>query len=384
MAVATTQNGQPVSPAPADQVMSPAQIRDLFLQTALYSSIPTDPIAWTPGQTLSVKVPQTGVACKIRLLVSLTLTVGTAALALGPRGVYQLLSSIQYTDPSGTVRVNSNGYSLYLLSISDEPWDYDPSSGNAGAWTTSATVANQVYATGTGGTGAQTVNFFVDIPISKSQMDTRGSMVLESATSPSFISVTMPTLAGMVSTAANTEFAYTSATGTVTAVAGTIQPVYYFWKPTYVDTGSSKLLPLPVQDFNIVHEIVTIRNSASLNTNTDNRITLPTGRSYYKVVAELVNNGAFGGSAADVTGVKFEIDQSTDTLKEPIQGYYSRVRSRESRDMPLGTFIWDFSKRPFDSSHYGQLDCILTLGSSALVSPYIQATRDCLYQSPQV
>jgi hypothetical protein len=151
-----------------------------------------------------------------------------------------------------------------------------------------------------------------------------------------------------------------------------------------VDLGGKRILPLPVEDLNVVHEVISSRNSSTLNTNSDNRQTLQTGRSYYREILQLVNNAAFVGAvAADVTSVKFQYDQSTNTLNESLQAYLERTRTTYDRDFPLGVFIFDHADRPWDSSHYGQLDAILTLGSNAITQPaYIQLLRDCLYTAP--
>jgi hypothetical protein len=383
---ASTNMGQPGYPAPADQQMAPSDVRSLFLQTALYKSIMMAAQAY-PGaaQTVISNVPQTGVANKVRLLSQLTAVVGTA-LAAGPnsKAPYSHVTNILYTDPSGNNRVNASAYSLYLLDIVKMMWGWEPSNGSVSSWSNNSTINALIYSNPTPGTTAANVIFFNDIPFCMSDRDTRGSMVLESSTSPSTLAFLFnPTPLAANGSATSIDSPYTNnATATTLTMGGTIQGVYYFWQPSYVKGPNGAVLPLPTGDFNLIHELFEQR-SANLLANNENRYTFPTGRSYYRVVSHYVNNNAFAGtSTADVVNVKFAYDQSNYVLNESLQAYYTRIRRSFDRDLPAGTFVWDFTRRPWDSSHYGQLDAILQFGGTTLTSPYVSNLRETLHRAP--
>jgi len=377
----STNNGQPGYPTPPDQYMSPSQLRDLFLQTAIYKNIMMDPVSYSQGSTLNIKVPQTGLAQKVRFLSTLTATTA-ANLAAAPtaKAPFSLITQLVYNDPSGNTRVNAPAWTLYNLMQVRRRYGFDPANGAVGGLASNTAVANLVYNNPTLTTAVQNVRFFVDVPITMSDFDTRGGLLLESATSPSFISLQFNNNPMDTNASASIESPYTNnSSATTITIAGSINPVYYYWSPAYVQGPHGAVLPIPVDDLNLVHEIITQRNSNALNANTDNRFTLPTGRSYYRAMASYVNNNAM---SAGLTAVKFAYDNSNNTLNESLQAYFSRTRWDLDRDLPLGVYLWDFTHRPWDSNHYGQLDAILSFDGTSLTSPYVDYTRDTLYMAP--
>jgi hypothetical protein len=158
-------------------------------------------------------------------------------------------------------------------------------------------------------------------------------------------------------------------------------PIYYYYSPTYVDLGNGqKVLPVPYDDLSVIHELITQRANQNITTNSDVTFTLQTGRSYQRMIGTYVNNAALTDSLA---GVRFQYDGSTKTLTEPRVAYYARVRDAQSRDLPQGCFWWDWTRRPWDSTHYGQLDVILATDGTALTNPYMQFLRESIYIAPQ-
>jgi hypothetical protein len=346
-------------------------LKDQLLNTQTYAA----------GSTLNIQVLQTGIAALLRLIVQVTATAATASLTPGPKAPFAFLPLIQYTDPSGNTRINSPAWELFLLSLVKKQWDFDPSSGNAGTWPTNIPVANQPFGNPTVTTGGNLVTFWVDLPFMLSPVDTRGGILLESSTSQSFVTVQMQALAQMVSTTANADFAYNSATGTMTSIVGSIYPVYYYYSPNYIDLGNgNKVLPVPYDDLSVIHEIITQRANQNITSNSDVTFTLQTGRSYQRMIGSYVNNAALTDA---VTAVRFQYDGSTKTLTESRVAYYARVRDAQSRDLPQGAFWWDWTRRPWDSTHYGQLDVILAPDGSALTNAYMQFMRESIYIAPQ-
>jgi hypothetical protein len=369
--------GQPAYPTPADQVRSPQQQRDLFLQSALEKSIKMAPIQWSAGSTLQVEVPRTGLAQKIRVYVNLTISASTGTPSPTARAPYNLISRVGYLDPSGIRRIDCSAYELQLLMSMKRQWGFEPSNGNVGSWTSPSSTSSQVFNNPTLSTSNQTVCFYFDVPICMSRRDTRGTLLLESATSPSYLEITMnpSPLAN-----ASVESPYSAASGTLT-ITGTIQPVYYYWSPVWVQVNGSRTLPLPEADMAIIHELISVKGPSALQPSSENYYMLPTGRSFYRVIGQYVNNGAMDGT--HLTDVKFRYDQSTYVLQEPVSVYYSRIREAFDRDFPAGVFLWDLVDRPWDSNQYGSIEAVLTLDGTSITQPaYLQYFRECLYLAP--
>src|SRR3954447_21223862 len=88
--------GQPGTASPADQVMTTADKRMLFLQTAIYKDIIMDPVNFAAGVTTNVKVPQTGIADRVRLFFSLSVSSSASGTNWGTKAPFSFVPQIQY------------------------------------------------------------------------------------------------------------------------------------------------------------------------------------------------------------------------------------------------------------------------------------------------
>ncbi|MEM3485286.1 MAG: hypothetical protein QXI12_06660 [Candidatus Methanomethyliaceae archaeon] len=347
---------------------TPAQMKTLFLQTALDESIALPAQNYVPGQELRFQMPNVGVAKKVRILFNLSFTAGTTAPSgVGAKAPFSLFTLATFTDYAGIDRISASPWALNLLNLVKKfGWDAsysvisEPQS-SAQVWTN---------------TDTSMIGWF-DIPIAPSNNDPTGSLNLEVSNAECYLRLQCnPNLVG-ATTQVDTPLVGSS--GASATVSGTITPVYYFWQP--VSAGGRTLRPDAILYPNIVHEVLGTKSSDNIAAGMDKVTTLRTNREFHRVLHHFVNNGAFDTN--DVKNVKFLYNGNTPTINEPLQAYLSRIRDEVYRDLPDGTFYFNFTRVPWDSTKWGQLQTVLSIGPNATISsPYLETLTEAFY-TPQ-
>jgi hypothetical protein len=385
--MASAQTAVPNEARPSSSFATDDALRRLFLRTSLRMSQPLDQTtSVSPGGNITIRIPGVGLGRFVRLFVQATVTgvIGTGTLNMGSRGPFNLFSRIYLQDPGGTPRINCSGYELYLRRAVTTPSVADPTFTS----TVYAPLNTEVYNAPAVVNGANVWNFWIDVPFEMGALDTRGLINLESATANASLILTVnPALYG--TTPDSPVLVSGNATASVTAI--NLTPVYYFYSPVYLyDTNGTPSLALPTDDLQVIHEITTSRD-VSIAANQEKRLNLPSGRTYQRIFAQLVNNtpamvtgtvNAIG--VAGATQVRFAYDVSKYTYQEPLQAYLARIRDDNGRDLPTGVFLWDLTNRPWDASRYGQVDAILQTDAaySAGANAYVDVAREALYIAP--
>jgi hypothetical protein len=348
---------------------TPAQIKALFLQTAMDESIALPSQNYVSGQELRFQLPNVGIAKKVRVIFNLAFTAGsTAPSGVGAKAPFSLFTNAVFTDYAGIDRISASPWMLNLLNITKKfGWD---SSYSVVSETGASSV---VYENSTSG-----MKGWFDLPLAPSMTDPTGSLNLEVSNAECYVKLLCnPTLVGATG---NCDTPLVGASGASATVSGTVSLVYYFWQP--VSTHGQVIRPDAVLYPNIVHEVLGTKSTDNIAAGMDKVTTLRTNREFHRVIHSFVNNSAL--DTVDVANVKFLYNGNTPTINEPLQAYLSRIRDELYRDLPDGTFYFNFTRVPWDSTKWGQLQTVLTLATSAsLTSPYLETLTEAFYVPTQ-
>lgn len=356
----------------AVQTASPAQVRANFLSAAVERSQEVSPQAYATGGVNTFNLPHAGIGRYLRTTFVGTLsrtegaTVGTVTAS--PKAPFNIFSNANLTDYTGTVRVNAQPYLLYLRQLSQR-FGWDPTVSPE-----SESYSGDVYTfTIPTGTASSTTTaplvFSFEIPVSLHRNTTEGSFPFAVPDGETTLTLTAGNLTG-----STIDFPFTVTGGTTMTLTGQIYTTYYYYDAT---AG----VQLPIADFQKIHELVGVRQNSNIAAGQNKLFTLETGRTYYQLIHHFVANNA--PDTVDVNRLKFLVDGNTPTLDEYLYSYLNRVRSDYGRDMPVGSFYYNFFRKPWTPASYGSLATELDLSSGLDLGTtyWIDTLKESMYIS---
>lgn len=358
---APVQNQQAILQAYYANVVS----RTLVLDAKSFS------VSQTQGQQITFDLPHAGVPRYLILAVQGTFarTEGTtvSTVTASPKYPFNLLQGVTLNDYLGYTRVQAGGYELYLLDLA-KAFGFDPATPPlANAATDSAVFADTIPAGTASTTTTSAVVFYVVVPVSAARNSIKGSYVAQISDGTAQLIIN---LAAPVGSTLDSPVSTSGGTPTIT-ISGTITPLYVYYD---VPTG----IKIPASEVSVVHEVIQSQSSDNLAAGQEKKYVLPTGRTYYRILEELVLNDAL--DTLDAALLKFVVNDSTPILEYNLVHYLAWVRQRYGRDFPTGLFLYDFAEKPWRPMDYGSLDIRVTLGASANVAgtSYVRILRDAL------
>lgn len=319
----------------------------------------------TAQQVLTFNLPKAGIGLRARLWVNGTLkrtdgaSVGTATAS--PFGPFNAVN-VNFKDFTGLTRVSAGGYSLYQrqlcsnyyqgalaeeANLTTPPWSkaagyQQPYSSTFDTFSIPAGVVSA--------TESVPFAFELDIPIALHRNTTVGTYPFTVPSGESNIEITVSPASGT-----NTTAPVVVSGGTTIEILGQIGLTYY-----YIDPPNSQ--PLPTADFAVVHELKEVIVTSGLAASGSPQYTLETGRKYYALYANLVDN-ALEPNTVDVEKFKFLVNQANPQDDIYLNSYLANVREQFGRDMPVGTFVWWFAAFPWIPANYGSLVAQLDLAA---------------------
>lgn len=352
-----------------------------YLQAAHRRSQELPVQQWSAGDDLPFTMPHAGVGLFARLTFRGTLsrtegaTVGTVtASQFYP---YNLIK-ISYVDYQGITRIKVNGYELNQLQQA-KAFGFNPSftlipPGASPGYAYSGDVfANSVPVGTASSTTTEPCNFGVIVPISLGRASVRGSHPFTIPNSEDTLTVScLETIYSTTNSGPELPF-LTTGTSEL-SISGQFDCCYY-----YYDTPAGT--PLPLAEFQVIHELFSIKDTTNLAAGLQKVFTLQTGRTYYRVLANLCLNGQ--PDTVDVDQIQFIVDGATPTLTENLASYLDRIRDESGQDFPPGMFFYDFTRKPWTPDNYGSLGLGIELDSTANTGnpSYLRVLRECLYKA---
>ena len=370
----TNQNNPATNPA------ANAAARAALFQQGFFSSIEMPSQAWADGGSFSFQLPHSGIGLYAQLRFTGTLTwTDTATNPIAPvlskLAPFNLIQSVKYVDYLGNTRISAGGPSLHAI----ETFKYYANTAGETTNTTASrgysnTLIDAFTPVSTSATGVA-YDFELQVPFSFHENTTVGSLPFTVPAGNNMIYVTLNPLlnTGTINAESPLQLGSGGHASTTTATAtGSIYCTYY-----YIDPQPGQALPL--MDFAQVYEIVDVKSTDNLAASATKTVILPTGRTYQSLYAQLVNGGTL--TDANVSEMKFLINESTPTLDEFYASYLHRTRRTYGRDMLAGEFMWDLRQRPISPSNYGSIALQLLLGSGFTASgeTFFNLTKESLY-----
>lgn len=350
--------------------VNPMQEKRMFLQTAIDESQTLPSQAYASGAQLRWNLPQVGVAKKLRIYFNVPVTQGaTAATGVGAKAPFSLFTSVEFRDYAGIQRVFTSAWMLNLLNLVKK-FGFDPSSGGP---------VDEGYSSSVWEVTKDQLTGYFDIPISASEMDPTGSLNLEITNGVSTVILQCNNSFFSASGIDTPLIGAAGCTATPSATA-TVTVEYYYWEPVTVP-GGGLIRPDAVLYPNIIHELLGTLETDNLSAGQEHLYTLRTGREFHRILQSFVNNNAL--SYDEMTLIRFLYNGNTPTIAEPLQPFLSRMRDQLYRDLPAGTAYFNFTRRPWDSNKWGQLQTGITLDASAtMANPYLETLTEAFF-APQ-
>lgn len=355
------------------QAIPLAERRKDFLGKAILRSQTLPRKTYADGATIEFILPHAGFGAFCVVDFDGTMAVGGAggSIALSDDGIHKLYNKVSFDDYLGINRISCSGLDLHQIRILRK-WAFDENNSNL-----SQPYSNLRYEAsvggGTGAVGNYPWKSTEIIPIALHENTTEGTFPFTLPNGDNVISLTFNTIK-----ATNNDAVIKETTGGfTTTLTGTVGLTYYYWD---IPVG----VALPIEDFQLVHEIRRTKETTGLTAGDEKRYTLRTGRTYYQVIQNLRINDA--GDTADVTKINFYVDGDTSTLNETLVAYLDRTYSQYGRDLEPGVFVWNFFRKPWTPNDYGSLETSLELSDSVNVTgnSYVAVCMESMYRTGKI
>ena len=286
-----------------------------------------------------------------------------------PYWPFNILGPSSLVDYSGITRIFADGWDLQLMEIVK----------NFGAFPDvpygSLDYANQVFkatiptAKTGGGTNSAPIKFGVIVPVSYMKASALGSYAATVPDGTAQYQLHENTLTGPL-LPARLRLTVCIARPLLLSVRG-ISP-----------TISS--MPLTTSRFHLRRcsrftKVYRQQSTENLAAGANNISDLLTGRTYYRVFQNMVENNA--PNIFDVQNIQFLIDSSTPALDEYLIPYLIRTRLEFGRDLPDGVIFRDFTAKPWTPDAYGSLTARNILSGAFTPGAFanVVTVRECLY-----
>lgn len=232
------------------------------------------------GGTSRIKLDPVGLITSLFLDVTVNVNITGANAVASRMAPYNLLKNVRLVDDQGVVRINAPGQHIWALnSVRKNSLEYR----DTGVMFSSPAIPTAI--------GAQTVQFFMDVPISYSDSDLRGAIRGDVA-GDIYLNIDWGNL---LFNFGDSDTLYTGAAGTgVTLINGTVNVFQRYLQ-------SDQILPTEVQQIHYIEG--GLRISDGLVANSEKLINYIINRRSIAVMMTYVNNGAM--AAADVSQVRF-------------------------------------------------------------------------------
>ncbi len=325
----------------ANEQLSNDAARMVLFQSAYRCAQEVSPQNLAIDGVNTIDLPHAGIGIGVRISIQGKLErLATGTVTFRPHAPYSLIKNVLFKDYTGITRINADGWSLHLREILQKQ-NYDSGSISDYLQPYSDFIYN-LEAPGDAVGDISDFNFSIYLPISLNDQTTVGTYPFTVPTGNSTIYLTVGDVVNIVDTPT-----------LVKLKDCRVYACFY-----YLDPPAG--VQLPTQDFSLVHELATVKQTDNLQANTQKRFTLDTGRTYYQLISTIVNNG--NPDTLNVSKIMFLVNGSNPIMSEYLPSYLARIRKEYGRDLPPGVFVHNFFDRPWTPDAYGSLQLAFLLG----------------------
>ncbi len=325
----------------ANQQVDNTTARAILFQSAYRCCQEVSPQDLAVDGVNTIDLPHAGIGLGVRISIKGQLErLDAGTITFKPGAPYTLLKNVLFKDYTGITRINADGYSLHLREILQKQ-NYDNGDISDYIQPYSKYIYN-LEVPGTVAGDTSDFNFSVYLPIALNDQTTVGTYPFTVPTGNSTIYLTVGDVVNIVNEPA-----------LVALKNCRVYACFY-----YLDPPAG--IQLPTQDFSLVHELASVKQTDNLQANTQKRFTLDTGRTYYQLISTIINDGV--PDTLNVNKIMFLVNGSNPIMSEYLPSYLARIRKEYGRDLPPGVFVHNFFDRPWTPDAYGSLQLAFQLG----------------------
>lgn len=375
-------NGQQVSPgvqnmAARSLILRGGQVGNVYFPPALDVWQPLNPqlpSSPAPGTVITFYVRNVGLVKRLICRFKATVTAGaTTTSTLTAWGLANLVSNVTFMDLGNNQRINTTGWHLTAVAsakrrgpfgaayTTDNPFGYGNI--NNRVQQAPATIAATV---------ASEIDFELEIPFVKNDMDLRGAIFADVTQATMQVQITLNPNMFVTSTADATLAMYQSGgtdLATLSALSFQVYQNYLDALPRDPNSGSPIL---PNLDLGTAY---LLNNSASglPVANQDNAVSFVNARSYESLVFAFDNNGTLNINGSDINYVALQSANFTNILNLDGRMLGLMVRNVLGDDLSKAMYYLDFRHRPIDTTQFGNMQFVVnpsSVGGSGAVILY--------------
>ncbi len=310
-------------------------------------------LAYNSLQSSIMPIPRVGFLGRLHWHISgvMTVTPGTGTATLGSKAPWSLIRRLSLIANNGVNIFNTSGWGQYLIDILRKP-SYEQEDGQI-----SAAYAAQVYAAAAN-TGANTWEFGATVPVVANERDIAGLLLLQSEGLVINFQVDWQAGGG-----ATQDFPVVL-TGNATATFAGNMSVY----------GETFTIPGNLEDFPPIDTVFqTLEKVDNIGTIGENRIQLMRANTYVRIIHSVMLNGALNTTDVDSAAFTYNRTETPYLIDRKIQLQFQRYRYL--RDLPVGTWVWEFFDQGYanfgggrdlvDATALAELESLINIASGA-------------------
>lgn len=348
------------------------------------------------GGTTRVKLYNVGIITRLLMRVTATLTISTNTQTLSPMAPFNLISRVRLTDFDGTDRVNCTGYELFLINCRRYRGPYGYNNDAA-----TAVINNPI--TPTLAAATKRIQFYLEVPLAYAPPygprdatpggapDLRGAILAQTALGEMYLNIDWLNTLGQN---ANAEGVYNTATA-ATDVAAPTDITVQVWQEFLLPQTLGGQVPLPQLDLLTVYELAgAIKSTDNIAANTEKLINFPNVRSVLALYMRYVENGVMvagatydaAGTAATTNMSQFRVIANGNNVlyDNTAEGHLFEQRlgyGSAGSDLRNASYIFDFSRKPVETSLYGnvQLGATPSSATATTFAPYMGICFESFY-----
>lgn len=317
-----------------------------------------------PGKTSRIKLFNVGVITKIRLVVTINVTIGTATATLSPKAPYNAIANIKLTDFEGTDRVNLSGYQLWVLqSIRERTPAYFNNEG---------TSKNNTMPVAPTAVGTADLKFYVEVPLAyDAERDLRGAVLAQTGLGDMFLQVTYNS--SFYANGSDDSVYNGAATSTVAVNSVSIDVYQDFLQPQSI--GGQ--IPLPMQDLMTVYELLgNYRITDNMSNGQERLFNYPNARTVIGFYLNWLNNSLMSDA---ISNFRVIANGNNVLMEHSLDSQQMTQRMHVNSDLPKGTFFQLHRSRPIETVIYGNVQWGATFSAAPTGTFYMEQLIESFY-----
>lgn len=310
-------------------------------------------LAYNSLQSSIMPIPRVGFLGRLHWHITgtMTVTLNTGTAALGSKAPWSLIRRLSLIANNGISIFNTSGWGQYLVDILQRP-GYEQEDGQV-----SAAYSAQIYAAAAAA-GANAWEFGATVPIVANERDIAGLLLLQSE--------------GLV---INYQVDWQAGGGATQDF-----PVVLTGNATATFTGNMSVyaetftIPGNLEDFPPIDTVFqTLEKVDNIGTIGENRIQLMRANTYVRVIHSIMLNGAL--NITDIDSAAFTYNRTETPYLIDRKMHLQRTRARLTRDLPVGTWLWEFFDQGYfnygggrdlvDATALAELESLINVASGA-------------------